>query len=297
MKICMTGASGLVGSATTQLLKSQGHQVHALVRREAQQSEIHWDPDRDRIDLEGLAGAEAVIHLAGENVAKGRWTEEKKARIRHSRVHGTRFLTRSLLELEQPPQVMICASAIGFYGNRGDEVLNEMSASGTGFLAEVCREWEQASEEAKEAGIRVVRLRIGVVLSRKGGALAKMLLPFQLGLGGRVGNGQQYWSWISLADLTSAIAHVLTNQEIHGAVNAVAPQPLRNCEFTKVLGSVLKRPTIFPMPAFAARLVLGEMAEDLLLSSTQVIPTRLQESGFTFKHPDLESALRAELGK
>ena len=295
MKICITGASGLVGSAASQLLQSQGHEVFPLVRRDAKAGEIHWDPDRDQIDAASLEGSDAVIHFAGENIATGRWTDEKKARIRHSRVHGTRFLARTLVGLENPPQTFVCASAIGYYGDRADELLDETSGPGTGFLAEVCREWEQASEDAKNAGIRVVRLRIGVVLSRKGGALAKMLLPFKLGVGGRVGSGQQFWSWISLTDLAAAAAFTVTNSEIHGAVNAVAPQPLRNREFTKVLGSVLKRPTIFPMPAFAAKLALGEMAEDLLLSSTQVIPTRLQEAGFEFQHPDLESALRAEL--
>ncbi|MCA9248301.1 MAG: TIGR01777 family oxidoreductase [Planctomycetales bacterium] len=297
MKICMTGASGLVGEATMALLRSQGHDVHALVRRTPSSGEIAWDPDRDQIDLAGVAGAEAIVHLAGENIAKGRWTDEKKARIRHSRVHGTRFLVRSLLEMEQPPRTLVCASAIGYYGDRGDEVLNELSGPGTGFLSDICREWEQASELATDAGLRVVRLRIGVVLSKRGGALAKMLLPFRLGLGGRVGSGQQYWSWISLTDLARAIAFVLTNDEIQGAVNAVAPQPLRNSEFTNVLGSVLKRPTIFPMPAFAAKLALGEMGEELLLASTQVIPARLQETGFAFEHADLESALAAELAK
>ncbi|NIL96531.1 MAG: TIGR01777 family protein [Planctomycetales bacterium] len=292
MKILISGSSGLVGSRLTALLKAEGHEVLALVRRPAGSAEIHWDPVRGELDAGLLEGLDGVVHLAGENIAEGRWTAAKKERIRASRVASTDLLCRALAGLQARPAVLVNASAIGYYGDRGDQLLDEESPAGDGFLPEVCQAWEAATQPASEAGIRVVRLRIGVVLSVEGGALQKMLLPFRLGAGGKVGSGRQYWSWISIDDLAGVINFALTNASLSGAVNAVAPQPVTNQQFTKTLGRVLGRPTILPMPAFAARLALGEMANDLLLASTRVAPTRLEAAGYTYRHPDLESALR-----
>ena len=299
MKILVTGATGLVGSALIQSLTSSGHSVVRLVRSQASpdRSDVRWDPNAGTIDKAGLEGLDAVVHLAGENIAEGRWNEEKKRRIRDSRVKGTRLLCETIAQLERPPKVLVSASAIGYYGDRGDEVLREDSKPGTDFLSDVCREWEAATEPAKQKGIRVVNLRIGVVLSSAGGALAKMLTPFQLGVGGKLGNGEQYISWITLDDLIGVIYYTLTNDALSGPVNAVAPNPVTNLEFTKSLGRVLSRPTIFPMPAFAVRLAFGEVADALLLSSTRVQPARLQENGYQFKYPELEDGLRQVLGK
>jgi uncharacterized protein (TIGR01777 family) len=249
------------------------------------------------VDTGGLEDMDAVVHLAGENIASGRWTAERKRRIRDSRVRGTRLLADSLARLKEPPKVLVCASAIGYYGNRPEETVNEDSSSGSGFLPEVCREWEKATKPAEESGIRVVGTRFGIVLSPSGGALAKMLLPFRLGAGGKIGSGQQYMSWISLDDAIGAIDHALVTESLAGAVNVVAPRPVTNSEFTKTLGQVLRRPTLFPMPAIAARLLLGEMAEELLLASIRVEPARLLATGYKFRHPDLEGALRQLLGK
>lgn len=298
MKIAVSGSSGLVGSALVSFLSAGGHRVSRLVRSKPQpgSADVHWDPAAGSVDAAGLEGLDAVVHLAGENIA-GRWTPEKKARIRDSRVKGTRLLTETLARLKQAPKVLVSASAIGYYGHRGDEALREDSPSGSGFLAEVCREWEAAAQPAAQKGIRVVSLRIGVVLSPAGGALARMLPPFRLGLGGKIGSGRQYMSWIGIDDLAGVIHHAVTNESLRGAVNAVAPRPVTNQEFTKTLGRVLGRPTIFPMPAFAARLAFGEMADELLLASTRVEPARLAVSGYIFRNPDLEGALRHLLGK
>jgi len=294
MNVLISGASGLVGSELVTFLTQKGHYIRKLVRNEAKPdaNEIKWDPESSEIEQTALEGLDAVVHLAGENIAGGRWTSERKALIRDSRVQGTRLLSETLAKLKAPPKVLVSASAIGFYGDRGDDVLDEESESGSGFLAEVCQEWEEACAAAGNASIRVVNLRTGVVLSAAGGALAKMLLPFKMGVGGVVGSGSQYMSWIAIDDLVGAIHHALVTESLNGPVNVVAPNPATNREFTKTLGRVLKRPTIFPMPAFAARLAFGEMADELLLASTRVEPAKLNSSDFQFQLTQLEGALR-----
>jgi uncharacterized protein (TIGR01777 family) len=259
--------------------------------------EAAWDPAGGLAEPSRLEGLDAVVHLAGENIAAGRWTTERKAEIRRSRVEGARRLCEALARLAQPPKVLVSASAIGFYGDRGAEALTEESPGGTGFLSDVCREWEAATEPASRAGIRVVPLRFGMILTPAGGALRKMLLPFKLGLGGRVGNGDQFMSWISIDDAVGAIHHCIRTETLRGAVNAVAPTPATNAEFTRALARVLRRPALIPVPQFAVRLAFGEMADALLLASAQVIPARLQESGYEFRFPDLEGALRHLLGR
>lgn len=298
MTVLVTGSSGLVGSALIPNLEAGGHRVVRLVRRSPQNdTERRWDPETGELDAADLEGVQAVVHLAGENIATGRWNDAKKDRIRSSREDGTRLLAQGLAELQTPPGVLICASAVGYYGNRGDEILDEESAPGADFLAETCLDWEQAARPATDAGVRTVYLRIGIVLSADGGALAKMLFPFKMGAGGVIGSGNQYMSWITLSDLVGIVDHALDTDAIEGPVNAVSPAPVTNREFTKALGGVLSRPTLFPMPAFAARLAFGEMADALLLSSTRVLPARLQESGYDFQHPQLEGALRHILAR
>jgi uncharacterized protein (TIGR01777 family) len=297
LTVAVTGASGLVGSELTGLLKSSGDSVLTLTRddRGSEAGQILWDPARGVLDTGRLENVDAVIHLAGENIAGGRWTSAVKEKIRSSRVDGTRNLVQSFSKLQHPPKTLICASATGYYGERGDQILTEASAAGVGFLPDVCRDWEREAMAAAEYGIRVVCIRIGVVLSPKGGALAKMLLPFKMGLGGIVGSGKQYWSWIGLNDLARVFDFCLRNEEVRGPVNAVSPEALTNYDFTKCVGSVLHRPTVFPLPAFIARLILGEMADDLLLASTRVTPAQLMEHGFRFEQPDLKSCLEHEL--
>ena len=297
----MSGASGLVGSALVPFLESRGYRVTRLVRHKPRnESELQWNPTRT-IPTQLVSGFDAVIHLSGENIA-GRWTEQKKCRIRESRVFSTEFLAQALAKADLPPSTFICASAIGYYGNRGGEILTEDSPSGEGFFPEVCREWEAASEPASDGGIRVVNLRTGIVLSREGGALKQILLPFRLGLGGRIGDGYQWWSWIHIADFVSAVHHILNEGEnvggrasspvqLTGPVNMAAPNPVTNAEFTRVLAHKLKRPARLPAPAFALRLVFGELADEGLLASTRVLPKKLIESGFDFKHPELADAL------
>ncbi len=299
MKVLISGASGLVGSALVPFLAAGGHEVGRLVRSPsaAATDRIFWDAASGQVDLGAWTGSDAVVHLAGENIAAGRWTSARKERIRASRVGGTGQLCLALAGWSPRPKVFVCASAIGIYGDRGDEVLDETSPSGQGFLAEVCRDWEAAAEPARQAGVRVVHLRFGVILSPLGGALAKMLLPFRLGLGGRLGSGRQYLSWIALDDAVRAIHHALLREEVQGPVNVVAPNPASNRQFTRTLARVLWRPAFFPMPAWVARLAFGEMANELLLASTRVMPRRLQETGFRFDHPDLEEALRHLLGQ
>ena len=300
MKVLISGSTGLIGSALIPVLTDAGHEVVRLVRSApiAGESEVHWDPESERIDTAGLEGMDAVVHLAGENIGSARWTRGKKARIFDSRVKGTRLLCESLANLTRPPQVLVCASAIGYYGNRGTETVNEESTSGFGFLAEVCVEWEIATEPLAETDIRLVNLRMGIVLSSEGGPLAKMLPPFKMGVGGVLGNGRQYMSWIALDDAVAAIHHTLVTDSLQGPVNNVAPHPVTNRELTKALGRVLRRPTLFPLPSFGLRLMFGrEMANELFLSSTRVVPTRLLESGYAFQYADLEGALRHVLGR
>jgi len=289
MKIAVTGSSGLVGSALVPTLQSASHEVVRLKRPH------HWDPERELVDVSAFAGLEAIVHLAGENIASGRWTEDRKRRIRDSRVKGTRRIAETISRMVPPPQVLVSASAIGYYGDRGNELLREESAPGTGFLPDVCRQWEAATDAATRKGIRVVHLRTGIVLSSKGGAMAKMLTPFKLGVGGIIGTGNQYWSWISLDDVCAAIVHCIQANGLHGPVNLVSPRPVTNQEFTKTLGRVLGRPTVIPMPAFAARLALGQMADELLLASARVEPAKLLASRFVFRHKELEPALRGLL--
>ena len=302
MKVAVTGATGLIGSALVPFLRSGGHEAVPLRRASASGGpggggEAEWDPRTGALSAEVLDGLDAVVHLAGENVAGGRWTAARKARIRDSRVDGTRRLAAALAALPRPPRTLVAASAIGFYGDRGDEALDESSAPGEGFLPEVCQAWEASAAAAREAGLRVVHLRVGIVLTPAGGALGQMLLPFRMGVGGVIGSGRQYMSWVALDDVLGGVLHALRTEDLAGAVNVVAPNPVTNAAFTKTLGRVLGRPTILPLPAFGARLAFGEMADALLLASTRVEPARLRDSGFRFGHPGLEDALRHVLGR
>ncbi len=295
--VAVTGASGLVGHRLCDALRGRQMPVLALTRGKPGEGEAQWSVESGLVQPEAFSDVRAVVHLAGENISSGRWTEEQKRKIRSSRVQGTASICRSLATLSPRPEVLVCASAIGYYGNRGDEVMTEESAPGTDFLSEVCTAWEAAAEPAREAGIRVLHLRFGVILSRDGGALQEMLIPFRLGLGGRVGSGRQYMSWISLDDVVGAIIHTLERDDLSGPMNVVAPNPVTNQEFTKTLGRFLGRPTVFPLPAFVARLAMGQMADELLLSSTRVAPDRLIASGYEFQHPNLEEALRSILNR
>ena len=295
--ILVSGSHGLIGAALTRELAAAGDTIVRLIRPDtaAAPGGIVWDPETDRIDTARLDGIDAVVHLAGESLAAGRWTAERKDRIRRSRVTGTAVLARALAGVSRPPRVLICASAVGYYGDRGDEVLSEVSGPGTGFLAELCRDWEAAASAARVAGIRVVHLRTGLVLSADGGMLPRVLPLFRYCLGGVIGSGRQYMSWITLNDEIGAIRHVLAHGELAGPVNLVAPGPVTNGEFTRILGRVVRRPTPLPVPAGLLRLAFGEFADEGLLASTRVSPARLIESGYTFRFPDLEQAFRALL--
>ena len=298
MKILISGSHGLVGTALIESLKADGHDIFRLVRHYPHSpSEIEWSPDRYSIALSLIEGFDAVVHLAGESIAEGRWSDEKKKRIRESRVKGTRLLGDALANLTQQPKVMISASAIGYYGNRGDETLTEASSPGDDFLSEVCVEWEKATDLAKEKGIRTVNARFGIILDKDGGALKKMLPPFKMGIGGRIGDGKQWMSWIALDDVVGGIKFSLTNDSLQGPVNFVAPNPVRNAEFTKTLGRALSRPTIFPIPAFGVKLAFGEMADALLLASQRVEPGKLGEVGYQFKYSRLDDALRRAIAE
>jgi uncharacterized protein (TIGR01777 family) len=298
MHVLVSGASGFMGSAMVPTLIAGGHTVTRLVRSTPRpgQAEIPWNPVARSIGTPALEGLDAVVHLAGDNIASGRWTAAKKASIRNSRVQGTTVLCEALAQLVKPPKVLLSASAFGYYGDRGETILREESPPGTGFLAEVCQAWEAATAPAAQRGIRVVHLRFGMVLSPAGGALAKMLTPFRLGLGGVIGTGKQYMSWIALDDVLGAIDHALNTEALQGPVNVVAPSAVTNRDFTITLGKVLRRPTWLPLPAFAVRLMFGEMGDALLLASTRVAPARLVASGYTFQYPELEQALQHLLG-
>jgi uncharacterized protein (TIGR01777 family) len=295
MDVVVTGSSGLVGRALVPALSAAGHRPIRLVRREPAQGrdEIRWQPSEGRIDAASLEGAGAVVHLAGAGIGDKRWNDDYKRLLLSSRVEGTTLLATTLASLHRPPQCLLSGSAIGYYGDRGDEALTEDSEPGTGFLTEVCLAWEAAARPAAEAGIRTVALRTGIVLSARGGALAKMLPLFKLGLGGRIGSGRQYQSWIAIEDEVGAIVHLLTSS-IAGPVNLTAPNPVTNSTFTRALGAVLGRPTLIPIPAFGPKLLLGsEMAQNLLLDGQRVLPEMLKADGYSFAHTEIESGLRA----
>jgi uncharacterized protein (TIGR01777 family) len=297
MRILISGASGLLGSALTRALRAEGDEPIALVRRPARAGEVQWDP-KQPLDQAKLAGCDAVVHLAGKNIA-GLWTKKFKREVLESRVGGTRTLATAAAESYRQsgkPRVFVAASGMSYYGDRGDELLTEESSAGQGFLADVVKQWEAATAPASEAGVRVVNLRIGVVLARDGGALKPMLTPFRLGLGGRVGSGTQYWSWIALDDVIGAMIFALKNDGLRGPVNIVGPAPVRNAEFVRALAKELHRPAIFPLPEFAVRGLLGEMGQELLLTSARVLPGKLNAAGYRFRYTELAEGLHAALG-
>lgn len=293
MKIIVTGASGLVGSALIPYLQSQGHDVKKVNRSTEPLGidDIRWDPERGFIDYRDLDDIDVVINLSGSNLSEGRWTEKKKAEILFSRVNSTNFLSQVLASLKVKPRLLINASAIGFYGDRGASILTEKSEKGEGFLADVCQDWENATDYARRVGIRTALLRFGVVLSEKGGALKAMLGPFNKGLGGRIGSGEQWWSWIAIDDLCRIVEHVIHNNDIEGPVNVVSPYPVTNQEFTSILGSLLGKPTLLPLPKFLVRIVFGEMGTELLLASQRVEPDKLIKTDYHFLYPKLDQAL------
>lgn len=299
MKVVLGGASGMIGSYLKELLRQRGDEVHALVRPESAQAinSIAWDPQRGQLEASQLEGFDVAVHLGGTNVAGGPWTEKRKKAIRNSRIESTSLLAQRLAALAKPPKVFVCASAIGIYGDRGDTLLDEDSEVGKGFLEDVAVDWEEACAPALQSGIRVVNARIGIVLAQDGGALEKMLTPFKMGVGGKVGTGKQYMSWISLEDVVRALIYCIDRADIVGPVNLTAPNPVTNEVFTKALGRVVHRPTLLPVPKFAIRTLFGEMGKTLLLSSTRVVPKKLQQSGFHFVHQTPESAMRFELNR
>ena len=299
MKVIVTGASGLIGTALVQALQARGDEVTRLVRRAPATGEARWDPDAGQIDADALNGQDAVVHLAGVGIGDHRWTAEHKRAVLDSRVKGTTLLSETLADLSDKPAVLASASAMGYYGLRGDEVLTEDSEAGTGFLAEVCTQWEAATAPAEDAGIRVVHLRTGLVLSPDGGALKQALLPFKLGLGGRIGNGRQWWSWIAIDDEVGAILQLIGSDDAtRGPVNLTAPNPVTNEEFTRTLNGVLHRPTLLPTPTFALKAMFGsEAVNEMFLGGQRVVPARLQADGYAFRHTQLEGALRHLLHK
>lgn len=293
MNILITGASGMIGTALTHSLSSEGHDVFPMRRSRKNDGPFYWQPLENKIHIDESIKLDAVIHLAGASIAAGRWNDQRKKIILESRETGTNVLSSALARLEKKPKVFISCSATGFYGNTGEEAVDESHSPGTDFLSMVCRKWENATRPASEAGIRTVHIRVGMVLNAHGGALKTMLLPFKLGLGGRIGSGDQFLSWTSIDEISRIIQFIIENESMKGPVNLVSPHPVTNRGFTKTLGAVLKRPAFFPLPAFAARLLLGEMADALLLTSSRVIPKKLQEAGYTFVHDELEKTLKA----
>ncbi len=297
MRVVISGASGLLGRGLVQRLRAEGHEVATLIRGRAPgPNEIRWDPVAGELDARALEGFDAVMHLSGENIA-GRFTDAHKTSVTRSRVGSTALLSRTLATLASKPRALICASAIGYYGNRGDESLDEASAHGAGFLPEVCVAWEAAAEPARAAGIRVCHVRVGVVLSPNGGALKELLTPFKLGVGGRLGDGKQFMSWIDYDDIVGAFAHCMVTDDLVGPVNGTGPAPVSNAEFTSVLGHVLHRPTLFPLPAPVIRTLFGEMGQVLLLEGARVVPVALEKSGYRFRFSTLEGSLRHQLGR
>ncbi|MCP4007748.1 MAG: TIGR01777 family protein [bacterium] len=296
-RIAISGSSGLIGTALSESFASEPVQIQRLVRDKshARDPDVYWDPEKGEIDAAALEGVDAVVHLAGESIAGGRWNQARKSRILESRRRGTRLICETLAGLERKPRVLVSASAIGYYGDRQSNWMDEDCSPGSGFLPEVCIAWEAETRPARDAGIRVVNLRIGLVLSRKGGLLANLRIPFGLGLGGKLGGGQQYMSWIHLDDVVGLLRHALSTEELSGPLNAVAPEPVSNAEFTRVLGAVLRRPTLFSVPAFAIRALAGEMGPALMLGGVRVAAKRARDSGHHFHFSDLESALRKEL--
>ena len=302
MLVAVTGASGLIGTALTRRLQDEGHQVLRLTRsRPTSADQVQWDPTAGRLDADALAKADAVVHLAAKNLGERlRWNARVKRELLESRVEGTALVARTMADLagrSGGPRVLVCASGVGFYGSRGDELLTESSTGGSGFLAEVCRQWEAAADPAREGGLRVVHMRTGPVQDMSGGGLPKQALIFRLGLGGRIGSGRQWLSWTSLDDIVGAYLHALTHDELHGPVNNVAPNPVTNAEFTATLARVLRRPAVLHVPAFAPKLALGEFADEMLFSSMRIRPARLLETGYRFRFPELEPALRHTLGR
>ncbi|HEX2191896.1 MAG TPA: TIGR01777 family oxidoreductase [Acidimicrobiales bacterium] len=299
MRVLVTGSSGLVGSALTRALEADGHHVTRLVRRPPRGAhEVEWDPAGGTIDRAGLEGHDAAVNLAGAGIGDRRWTAEHKAAIRDSRVRGTDLLARTLASLDRPPAVLASGSAVGFYGDRGDEELTEGSGPGTGFLAEVVREWEEATAPARESGIRVATFRSGIVLSTEGGALRRQLLPFRAGIGGRIGSGEQWFSWVSLDDEVGGLRHILDHDDIQGPVNLTAPGPVTNAQFTGALGRALRRPTFLPTPTAALWVLLGrELVREMLMASQRVLPAVLTASGYPFRHPAVDAALTELVGR
>ena len=299
MLVAVTGASGLIGTAVVRRLQAEGHQVLRLTRsRPSGPDQVQWDPMAGRLDPDALAKADAVVHLAARNIGdRLRWTAATKRDLLQTRVEGTGLVAGTMAGLTEGPRVLVCASGVGFYGDRGDEVLTEASSGGHGFLADVVRRWEEAADPARAAGLRVVHLRTGPVQTAAGAGLPKQALMFRLGVGGRLGSGRQWLSWISLDDIAGAYLHVLTRQDLDGPVNAVAPNPVTNAEFTATLARILRRPAVLHIPAFGPRLVLGEAADELLFVSQRARPARLQATGYRFQFPELEPALRQTLGR
>jgi len=291
MNILLTGSTGLIGKALSRHLKTKGHNIYPLYRNPSTAKAHYWNPEEDQIHLDDQIKLHAVIHLAGENIADSRWSQKKKDSILNSRVHGTRLLAETISQLKHKPSLLISGSAIGYYGDTGDNIVDENSARGEGFLSDVAAQWEAATQAAEDAAIRTIHLRTGIVLSPEGGVLQKMLSPFRMGLGGVVGNGQQYMSWISINDVVRIIDHMLNDEQLSGPYNLVAPKPVTNYTFTKTLGTVLHRPTVSPLPAFMARMIFGEMADALLLSSSRVAATRLKTPGYIFIDNELKETL------